>query len=166
MTSEKQITLGTAEFMESPESLAIDSVDSKGIRDIARRFFTCAYEDLGKAPRTLDGDDLAEMLHRHLPRRFAAGDPLGPEAIGVLDALLDHLETTQMVPHAFELRQSLGRHAESFAAIVQNGSAHADGQLVGKGKTFTHQAERTGRNDPCPCGSGKKFKKCCMNLRG
>jgi hypothetical protein len=20
---------------------------------------------------------------------------------------------------------------------------------------------RTGRNDPCPCGSGKKFKKCC-----
>lgn len=23
------------------------------------------------------------------------------------------------------------------------------------------RAERTGRNDPCPCGSGKKFKKCC-----
>ena len=21
--------------------------------------------------------------------------------------------------------------------------------------------EKTGRNDPCPCGSGKKFKKCC-----
>jgi uncharacterized protein YecA (UPF0149 family) len=20
---------------------------------------------------------------------------------------------------------------------------------------------RTGRNDPCPCGSGKKYKKCC-----
>ncbi|MED3732402.1 SEC-C metal-binding domain-containing protein, partial [Geobacillus stearothermophilus] len=19
-----------------------------------------------------------------------------------------------------------------------------------------------GRNDPCPCGSGKKYKKCCM----
>ncbi len=26
------------------------------------------------------------------------------------------------------------------------------------------QARRkVGRNDPCPCGSGKKFKKCCMN---
>jgi SWIM/SEC-C metal-binding protein len=23
------------------------------------------------------------------------------------------------------------------------------------------EAPRTGRNDPCPCGSGKKFKKCC-----
>ncbi len=22
---------------------------------------------------------------------------------------------------------------------------------------------RTGRNDPCPCGSGKKFKKCCAS---
>ena len=22
---------------------------------------------------------------------------------------------------------------------------------------------RTGRNDPCPCGSGKKYKKCCLN---
>ncbi|MBF4694123.1 SEC-C metal-binding domain-containing protein [Fusibacter ferrireducens] len=23
--------------------------------------------------------------------------------------------------------------------------------------------ERIGRNDPCPCGSGKKYKKCCLN---
>ncbi len=26
---------------------------------------------------------------------------------------------------------------------------------------FTRAAPRTGRNDPCPCGSGKKYKKCC-----
>ena len=25
--------------------------------------------------------------------------------------------------------------------------------------------KKVGRNDPCPCGSGKKFKKCCMNKR-
>jgi SWIM/SEC-C metal-binding protein len=24
-------------------------------------------------------------------------------------------------------------------------------------------APKIGRNDPCPCGSGKKFKKCCGN---
>jgi uncharacterized protein len=24
-------------------------------------------------------------------------------------------------------------------------------------------AERVGRNDPCPCGSGKKYKKCCLH---
>jgi hypothetical protein len=29
------------------------------------------------------------------------------------------------------------------------------------------RVEKTvGRNDPCPCGSGKKFKKCCMNKPG
>jgi SWIM/SEC-C metal-binding protein len=24
---------------------------------------------------------------------------------------------------------------------------------------------RVGRNDPCPCGSGQKFKKCCLPAR-
>lgn len=24
------------------------------------------------------------------------------------------------------------------------------------------RAKKVGRNGPCPCGSGKKFKKCCM----
>ena len=22
--------------------------------------------------------------------------------------------------------------------------------------------DKAGRNDPCPCGSGKKYKKCCL----
>ena len=24
------------------------------------------------------------------------------------------------------------------------------------------QGPKVGRNDPCPCGSGKKYKKCCL----
>ncbi len=24
-------------------------------------------------------------------------------------------------------------------------------------------SQRVGRNDPCPCGSGKKYKKCCLS---
>jgi len=27
----------------------------------------------------------------------------------------------------------------------------------------TRRSHRVGRNDPCPCGSGRKFKKCCLN---
>jgi len=27
-------------------------------------------------------------------------------------------------------------------------------------------AEKIGRNDPCPCGSGKKYKKCCEQKLG
>ena len=26
-----------------------------------------------------------------------------------------------------------------------------------------HVDAQPGRNEPCPCGSGKKFKKCCAN---
>ena len=30
-----------------------------------------------------------------------------------------------------------------------------------KVETFRREAPKVGRNDPCPCGSGKKYKKCC-----
>ena len=30
-----------------------------------------------------------------------------------------------------------------------------------KVETVVHEGPRVGRNDPCPCGSGKKYKKCC-----
>ena len=28
---------------------------------------------------------------------------------------------------------------------------------------IVRQTPKVGRNDPCPCGSGKKFKKCCLH---
>jgi hypothetical protein len=34
-------------------------------------------------------------------------------------------------------------------------------QVQGKVETFRREEPRVGRNDPCPCGSGKKYKKCC-----
>ena len=30
-----------------------------------------------------------------------------------------------------------------------------------KPMTVVREGAKVGRNDPCPCGSGKKFKKCC-----
>lgn len=35
-----------------------------------------------------------------------------------------------------------------------------DGELVGE-KPVVREEPKIGRNDPCPCGSGKKYKKCC-----
>jgi hypothetical protein len=32
----------------------------------------------------------------------------------------------------------------------------------GTGASPVSQKAKAGRNEPCPCGSGKKFKKCCM----
>lgn len=31
-----------------------------------------------------------------------------------------------------------------------------------KSGTFVRNGRKIGRNEPCPCGSGKKFKQCCM----
>ncbi len=29
--------------------------------------------------------------------------------------------------------------------------------------TMASSEKAVGRNEPCPCGSGKKYKKCCLN---
>jgi tetratricopeptide (TPR) repeat protein len=34
-------------------------------------------------------------------------------------------------------------------------------QLGASPRPATHNKRKGGRNDPCPCGSGKKFKRCC-----
>ncbi len=44
------------------------------------------------------------------------------------------------------------RHAES-AAPADSGARQA--------VTFHREMPKVGRNDPCPCGSGKKYKQCC-----
>ena len=38
----------------------------------------------------------------------------------------------------------------------------ADGTI--RGTTVINEGMQISRNDPCPCGSGKKFKKCCLSL--
>jgi preprotein translocase subunit SecA len=41
-------------------------------------------------------------------------------------------------------------------------AADAAGREASKLEPIRRQGERVGRNDPCPCGSGKKYKNCCM----
>jgi len=53
-------------------------------------------------------------------------------------------------------RQRRGRVAFTKA----NESAFAGGEEE-QPKPVRHQGPRIGRNDPCPCGSGKKYKRCC-----
>jgi len=38
-----------------------------------------------------------------------------------------------------------------------------DGYAPPAGETIRRDAPKVGRNDPCPCGSGKKYKKCCLS---
>ncbi|MBQ5531685.1 MAG: YchJ family protein [Kiritimatiellae bacterium] len=52
-------------------------------------------------------------------------------------------------------------HHEKAVFARENGEwKFIDGEFV-KDVPFKREKDRVGRNDPCPCGSGKKYKKCC-----
>jgi SEC-C motif len=42
------------------------------------------------------------------------------------------------------------------------GDGGAEGRLIAHGVSMRRSVARVGRNEPCPCGSGKKYKKCCF----
>ena len=51
-------------------------------------------------------------------------------------------------------------HLENARFIREDGRWVYDGLVIEKAVPVRHAEPKTGRNDPCPCGSGKKFKKC------
>ncbi len=44
------------------------------------------------------------------------------------------------------------------------GCDHHDDDHTHEGGTYLRSTPKLGRNDPCVCGSGKKYKKCCLVL--
>ena len=102
------------------------------------------------------------MLTELLPRHFGKGDELAAAVPDVLAAFVRYLDDTGMLSHRYELVQAIETTSVAFHAVVASGQAHALGPASGsKVRPFVHRASKTGRNDPCPCGSGKKLKKCC-----
>jgi preprotein translocase subunit SecA len=68
--------------------------------------------------------------------------------------------------HNYGVTENLRETADvGVVAPVGGGeTAPSGGEAQGepaKVKTITREAPKVGRNDPCPCGSGKKYKKCC-----
>jgi preprotein translocase subunit SecA len=62
---------------------------------------------------------------------------------------------------AQEDTERLQRQMEQRAKAAVEGRANAEGKLEQPAaKQVVREGPKVGRNDPCPCGSGKKFKKC------
>lgn len=47
--------------------------------------------------------------------------------------------------------------------IVETGTSIVEEILKNRHKPVV-KVKAPNRNDPCPCGSGKKYKKCCMDI--
>jgi preprotein translocase subunit SecA len=62
--------------------------------------------------------------------------------------------------------QLQARHDASTGAGFAGGSEDQEAAMRAQGEgskpvTIRRDVPKVGRNDPCPCGSGKKYKQCC-----
>ncbi|RVU32079.1 preprotein translocase subunit SecA [Neptunomonas marina] len=58
-------------------------------------------------------------------------------------------------------RQQMNFEHKDDSGFAQEGGEEA---APSAGETFTRDGRKVGRNEPCPCGSGKKYKQCCGKL--
>ena len=90
-------------------------------------------------------------------RGYANEDPLQAyikEGYQIFDNMMAKIsEEISMFLLRAEVRQNIERK-EVAKPIINN----KDEKTL---KGGTHKKEKIGRNDPCPCGSGKKYKNCC-----
>ena len=82
--------------------------------------------------------------------------------------------TEEQIEREAELRagRAQAQHADFAAAMAAIGAGDAEAEAAAllsaapagsneaSGHTFRRAADKIGRNDPCPCGSGKKYKQC------
>ena len=131
---------------EDPESgedaLAEDELDVG--RDWALGFFTAVMLREAEWDRWLDENDWLEEIFDQLDR-LASGEAINPDD-----------PTAPATPVGYRERLAIVMDLPSMLADLNHHRVEA---LTPR--TPIRRKEGPGRNDPCPCGSGKKFKKCC-----
>jgi preprotein translocase subunit SecA len=60
-----------------------------------------------------------------------------------------------------QMAEERQRRAEEFRRRFQLSGPTGAPPGAARPQTVVRKGEKVGRNDPCPCGSGKKYKKCC-----
>ena len=106
--------------------------------------------------------DAMDELKRGIGLRgYGQHDPVSEyrfEGFNMFDEMIENIrqETTKLLITANLASRPLQR--ERVAKIT--GTSGGSDESVKK-QPIRRSAEKVGRNDPCPCGSGKKYKKCC-----
>ena len=109
-------------------------------------------------------DTMTDLREGISLRNLAQRDPLVEyknEGFRMFDDMLKKVDES-IVTRFFKVR--LVKREEQIPVRVNTDEDKRPGN-VGKQKTIKKN-KKVGRNDPCPCGSGKKYKKCCFPKYG
>ena len=72
----------------------------------------------------------------------------------------DTTGVVEFIAHYSVGETSYDHHERSVFEKIDGAWRFIDGEVMGP-QPFRRETPKVGRNDPCPCGSGKKYKKCC-----
>jgi len=112
-------------------------------------------------------DAMSELKQGIYLRSYGQKDPVVEyrlEGFEMFDAMVAAIrEDTVKMLFTFQLRTGSGEAAQPQRVRVANPieASHGGDGTNKKQPVRKTQAQKTGRNDPCPCGSNKKYKKCC-----
>src|SRR5207245_2565415 len=132
-----------------------------------RRRMILGGEDLSEEVK-LDAEEVLDSLREGIGLRgYGQKDPLieyKREAFDMFAAMMDQCER-DVLEHLFRVQVVQGEQAPPVQARPRRAPQLRlnRGEDAGGGngdKTVRRTGEKVGRNDPCPCGSGKKYKKC------
>jgi len=87
-------------------------------------------------------------------RAYGQRDPLTEYKFEAFDMFNQMIEEIQQETVRYIYRVNVVERPEERTDVIEN--KYAEDQV----KTPV-KSDKIGRNDPCPCGSGKKYKKCC-----
>lgn len=113
-------------------------------------FLVGACKVRGVEPGDVEEPDLKSALLGPVAK-FKLPDAVKDRVPGLCGSFLAYLET--------EGRLSGGRVLGAYVRALSGAFEEA---ASGKLKPIVRPGSKLNRNDPCPCGSGKKYKKCCM----
>ncbi len=120
-------------------------------------------------------EDMQIMKDEILARQFGQQDPVlayKKEGFDMFDAMIEKIrESTCKILLNARIRQEPQAPAPEPAKIFFTGkeltpeerAAQKQKQKLQVQKTVYNDKPKAGRNDPCPCGSGKKYKNCCWD---
>jgi len=107
-------------------------------------------------PDEVSAGTFAAVLHQSMPR-LKLPEHARREAPEVVARFLEYLRESGRVAEGEEWAAEVRRVAAAGPSAVK-----AEPRAKVEPIRNSDKVRSVGRNDPCPCGSGKKFKKCCM----